>query len=160
MRIHPGGPVPALLLLPDGASDQYPQAAIYDDAGILLTTLDLLHVANGLYAPASAYLMPDRSFVSVVYIVYSDSGHISESDIYQRDLDVFYQVNSASVWAAILETGYTGAQIMSFMVAALAGKVSGAGTSEVTIKGLDGTTTRILATVDAAGNRSAVVLTP
>lgn len=51
-------------------------------------------------------------------------------------------------------------QAVSLILAALAGKISGAETATVTIKGADNATTRILATVDANGNRTAMTLTP
>ena len=41
-----------------------------------------------------------------------------------------------------------------------AGVVSGAGTSTETFKGLDGTTNRVQATVDASGNRTIMTYDP
>ena len=66
--------------------------------------------------------------------------------------------------AAILASGdidgLTIEQSMRIFGASLGGVLSGAGTTTITIKGFNGsTTTRILATVDANGNRSAVTLT-
>ncbi len=51
-------------------------------------------------------------------------------------------------------------QAVSLILAALAGKVSGAETSTVTIKGADTSTPRIVATVDTNGNRTSMTLTP
>jgi hypothetical protein len=54
--------------------------------------------------------------------------------------------------------GYTLEEAMKICLAALAGKVSGAGTTTVTIRSADDTADRIVATVDTNGNRSAVTL--
>ena len=54
--------------------------------------------------------------------------------------------------------GYTLEEAMKICLAALAGKVSGAGTTSITIRSADDTADRIVATVDTNGNRSAVTL--
>jgi hypothetical protein len=56
--------------------------------------------------------------------------------------------------------GKTLQQVLRYMAAAVAGKASGAGTGTETFKGLDGTTSRITATVDTDGNRTAIVYDP
>jgi hypothetical protein len=61
-------------------------------------------------------------------------------------------------WSAIIESGLTAEEILRIVAAALAGKVSDAGTGTETFVGLDGTTNRIVSTVDASGNRSSVVV--
>lgn len=58
----------------------------------------------------------------------------------------------------VVEGGLTLRQTTRIMLSALAGKVSGGGTAEIIFKGVDGTTARITATVDANGNRTAVVI--
>ena len=63
-----------------------------------------------------------------------------------------------AVWQQVVENGLSAEQLVRLMAAALAGKVSGAGTATVTFAGLDGTTPRIVGTVDGAGNRTAVLL--
>jgi hypothetical protein len=60
--------------------------------------------------------------------------------------------------AAGVETGHTVRQAMRLMLAALVGKVSGAGGATVTIRDTGDSKNRIVASVDAAGNRSAVTL--
>jgi len=63
---------------------------------------------------------------------------------------------ATAVWAlAGAIDGKTPAQAVQ-IIAALAGKLSGAGTGTETLKGLDGSTDRITATIDASGNRTAV----
>ena len=59
-------------------------------------------------------------------------------------------------WSAIIESGLTASQAMRLIVAALAGKVSGADGSTVTIRNaVADDADRIIATVDADGNRTA-----
>jgi hypothetical protein len=65
---------------------------------------------------------------------------------------------AAAVWAEIIESGLTSAEILRIMASALAGKVSGAGTGVETFVGLDETTNRIISTVDVDGNRTSVVV--
>lgn len=111
-NIVSGETVPVVLQLIDGDTGQYPQAVVYDHTGTLLITLDLPHSTIGLYAPASQYFMPDKTFITVTYIVYSDSTHVTESDIYMRDVDVFYQVDpgdyKADVSALAIEANVEG----------------------------------------------------
>lgn len=65
---------------------------------------------------------------------------------------------AAAVWEQAIEAGYTAEQMMRLMAAALAGEVSGAGTTTVTIRDIGDTTDRIVATVDGSGNRTALTL--
>lgn len=60
--------------------------------------------------------------------------------------------------ADAIETGETPRMALRHTVAAVAGVLSGAATTTVSIKGAGVATTRITATVDADGNRSAVTL--
>jgi hypothetical protein len=57
-----------------------------------------------------------------------------------------------------LEDTQTRDQAMRIIAAVLAGKVSGAGTGTETFVGLDGTTNRVVSTVDSNGNRTAVTV--
>lgn len=54
--------------------------------------------------------------------------------------------------------GFTPEQTLKLLLAALAGKVSGGGTTTVAIRAADDSKTRITATVDSSGNRSALTL--
>ena len=56
--------------------------------------------------------------------------------------------------------GYTVQDAMRLMLAALAGKVSGAGTNTVRIRDINDTKDRITATVDSSGNRTALIVDP
>lgn len=80
----------------------------------------------------------------------------------EADITPFTELSPTSlanaVWAQALEAGYTAEEMMRVMAAALAGEVSGAGTSTVTIRDIADTTDRIVASVDGSGNRTAVTL--
>jgi hypothetical protein len=70
-----------------------------------------------------------------------------------------YALAAAGLDSIVVETGVNARQALSPILAAAAGVVSGAATTSVVIKGGNVATTRIAATVDADGNRSAVTLT-
>jgi hypothetical protein len=61
-----------------------------------------------------------------------------------------------SVSAIEIETGYDLKEVLRLISAALSGKLSGGGTSTVTIRDINDTVDRIVATVDASGNRTDV----
>jgi hypothetical protein len=55
-----------------------------------------------------------------------------------------------------VETGYTVRQVLRLLAAAMAGELSGAATTTITIRNITDTKARITATVDSDGNRTAV----
>lgn len=57
-----------------------------------------------------------------------------------------------------VETGMTLRQCLRILLSMAAGKVSGAGTSEITFRDVNDTVNRIVATVDANGNREAITI--
>lgn len=63
-----------------------------------------------------------------------------------------------AVGTRILENGYSVDQVQKLIAAVLLGKVSGGGTATETFKGIDGTTDRVVASVDSSGNRTAITL--
>ena len=62
----------------------------------------------------------------------------------------------SNVLAAAIEGSFTLQQVMRLIAAATAGKLSGAGTTSITIRNLGDTLNRITATVDEDGNRITV----
>ena len=66
--------------------------------------------------------------------------------------------NPAITWSHPVEGSFTAEEVLRIMSAALAGKLSGAGGTNIAIRDINDTTDRITATVDANGNRSAVTL--
>lgn len=69
-------------------------------------------------------------------------------------------VSASSVLLETIDSTYTMKQVLQFMVAVMAGKVSGGGTSSITFRDLADGTNRVVASVDANGNRTSVTLTP
>lgn len=61
-------------------------------------------------------------------------------------------------WQTIIESGITAEQVMRILMASAAGKLSGAPGEPVTIRDVADTKNRITATVDSAGNRTAITL--
>jgi hypothetical protein len=57
-----------------------------------------------------------------------------------------------------IEGGYTMRESLKVILSALAGKLSGAGTTTISIRDVNDTVTRITASVDSNGNRAAVTL--
>jgi len=64
--------------------------------------------------------------------------------------------SASNPWTEVVESGYTAAEILRLIAAATAGKLLGATGTSIAIRSLDDTKTRIAATVDADGNRTAV----
>jgi len=71
-----------------------------------------------------------------------------------------YSLAAAGMDGVVVETGLNARQSLSVIAAALTGVLSGAATTTVTIKGAGVATTRVTATVDSDGDRSAVTLNP
>lgn len=61
-------------------------------------------------------------------------------------------------WAVTLEGSYTAADLIRIISASVAGKVSGAASTTIEIRDVSDSKNRIVATVDADGNRTAIVL--
>ncbi len=100
---------------------------------------------------------------SVVMTLESDNAADTDVDVTVTPRRVLDADNSADVLLDQtdgIETDMTVRQAMRIMAAVLAGKVSGAGSGLETFKGLDGSTTRVQVTTDAAGNRTNVSYTP
>lgn len=66
--------------------------------------------------------------------------------------------SGSNPWTEVIESGFTAAEILRILAAVLAGKVSGAGSGTETFVGIDGTTDRVVSTVDTSGNRTSVTL--
>lgn len=63
------------------------------------------------------------------------------------------------VWEFLIENGLTAHDAVKLMSAALAGELSGAGSSQITIKSaVSGTKDRIIADVDGSGNRTSITV--
>lgn len=80
------------------------------------------------------------------------------SIIQQNSAGLAVATGADGVWDEPLESGYTARQIVRIMAAALAGKLSGADGTSISIRDLNDTKNRIDATVDIDGNRTSVIL--
>lgn len=65
---------------------------------------------------------------------------------------------ATAVWDENLETNYAARELMRVITSALAGKISGAETSTVTIRDINDGKNRITAVVDGNGNRTTITL--
>jgi len=68
------------------------------------------------------------------------------------------EITPAEILAAGDVDGYSLEETLKLCLSALAGKVSGAGTTTITIRSADDSADRIVATVDTDGNRSSITL--
>jgi len=96
--------------------------------------------------------------------------HTTDTTTDQQDL-VSYVVDKVYQGVALTEAGvdaildevvvgsYTLRQLVKVMAAAMAGKLSGGGTTTLTFRGVDDASNVIVATIDANHNRTDVVLT-
>ena len=85
----------------DGTSSGlYPRAIVTSDSGSTITggTVDLTVAGStGMYYNAgTALTMPNNAFVTATYIIYTDSGHTTESSTYMRSADVFMRAGEVS----------------------------------------------------------------
>lgn len=69
-----------------------------------------------------------------------------------------YTALSDAVWEKVIENGLDAQELLRVMTAALTGTSTGTGTLSETYKSGDGSKSRIAATYDAQGNRTAIVL--
>lgn len=67
---------------------------------------------------------------------------------------------ATAVMTYTVEAGWSMEEMLRVFAAVLAGKVSGAGTGTETFRGINDDTDRVVATVDANGNRTAITLDP
>lgn len=109
-------------------------------------------------APAGASIAADIAAVkSDTTAVLLDTG--TDGVVVATASKTGYGLAATGLDSVVIETGCTARQALSVIAAATAGQVSGAGTGTVTLKGAGVSTTRIVATTDTDGNRSAVTLT-
>jgi hypothetical protein len=70
------------LMLGDGDTGMFPRATVYNAAGALQATIDLTHTALGLYQ--GVWANPTAGHFSVALVVYSNAGHTTVSNKYDR----------------------------------------------------------------------------
>lgn len=77
-----GNAVALSLNLEDGAQTFYPRAFIFTN-GALVGSVDLGHIGLGRYS--GAWVPPDEVTYDVLFIIYEDAFHTTESPIYTRE---------------------------------------------------------------------------
>lgn len=125
------------------------------NSGNSFSTTHPTEVGNGLYWQPLAQSETNATKMAYEWTS-TTSGILIDPVLEGTQLDL-----NATAFASILaETGIDIRQAISLILAAECGKLSGAGTTTITIKNANGSTTRILATVDSSSNRTAITLTP
>ncbi len=124
-------------------------------AGYIDTEVAAIYSRIG--APAGASIAADIAAIkSETAAILDDTG--TSGVVVASASKTGYSLASSGLDAIVIETGLNARQALAINAAALAGVLSGAATTTVTVKGAGVATTRITATVDADGNRSAVTL--
>jgi hypothetical protein len=128
-------------------------ASSYDTAGSIGSAIN----AGGASGdPWSTVLPGSYSAGEAGYLL----GTFLDAAVSSRALASGVILTSAGLDAVVVETGLNARQALNLCLAESAGKLSGGGTTTATIKGAGTNTTRITATVDSLGNRSAIILNP
>lgn len=93
---------PLRLQMADGNTAVYPRGVVYNSAGGVVTTIDLTHLAAGLYT--ASYTFVTTGHFTISFAVYSDSGHttLAAYDRDAEDVEVTVSV-SAELWDALVE---------------------------------------------------------
>jgi hypothetical protein len=99
--VEQGEELGLVVQIEDGTSSGlYPRAIVTNDSGSTITggTVDLTVAGStGMYYNAgTALAMPNNAFVTATYIIYTDSGHTTESSTYMRSADVFMRAGEVS----------------------------------------------------------------
>lgn len=144
--------------------------AVVDDNvdAILADTAEIGVAGAGLTALASATnLATVDTVVDAIKVVTDKVDTALEADgpVYRYTANALEEapsggssITAADVWQYAVESGFTAEALMRLVASAVAGKVSGAGTGTETFRDLNDTKNRIVSTVDADGNRSAVTV--
>ena len=74
---HINEPIQFRAVVADGNAGLFPRARFYDSAGTLVTTLNLTHLAEGVYG--ASYAAATEGYFTVMVEYFSDSGHTTEA---------------------------------------------------------------------------------
>lgn len=134
-----------------------------------LSATGQLNAAVQLQASAVMELSGSASIGAIVSALASSSIGLSASSVLTALAHLDAQAGGATplspegLAASLLdgndiETGFTMRESLRLILSALSGKLSGAGTTGISIRDVNDTVDRIIATVDANGNRTSVTL--
>jgi hypothetical protein len=131
------------------------RAANLDNLDAAISTVST-HDATAVWSVATRALT-DKAGFSLA----ADQSSVTIGTLNTNNDKTGYALSAAGVDAILddtVEGAYTFRHILRLTASALCGESSGGGTTTVSFKGLDGSTNRIVATVDANGKRSAIIL--
>jgi hypothetical protein len=112
-----------------------------------------------LGAPAGASIAADVAAVKAeTAAILDDTG--TSGVVVASGSKTGYSLAAAGLDSIVIETGLNARQALAIIAASAAGTLAGAATTTITIDGAGVAIDRIVATVDADGNRTAVILTP
>jgi len=138
-------------------ADQVWEEAIIDHSGTIGSTAEALAGASAPSAADVADAVWDEAKAG--HVTAGSFGEEMQAHALSTEISALNNISVADILddASAID-GLTPRQVLGTLLAAMAGRVSGADTTSVTITNPDGTQTRISATVDANGNRSAITL--
>lgn len=91
-RIKQGDTVPVFVQLEKADTGLFPQYTVIDSADSEeQAATNLVHVANGLYTPASKLSKSAATYIIIQYFVYTDSGHTTLSAKYPPSTTVIHK---------------------------------------------------------------------
>jgi hypothetical protein len=134
---------------------------VVDPAGVVAiprTSAGVIDLGQGKYA---ADIAVSQGFVgSIVWDIAPDSDISALGTVNERleAPPTAYEIVDAWFDRPSAIDGLTPRQALQVIAAACAGVCFGAGGAQITFKAVDGSSNRIVATVDADGNRSVVIL--
>lgn len=126
-------------------------------ANWLTYDLAMTEAAAGIYLAT----MPSVAAGAYSYVVYSQAGvNPAITDSIKGTGYLQWDGAAETLWGPdnAIEGAYTERQLMRLVAAVLAGKSSGGGTTAYTIRDINDTVDRIVATLTADGDRTAVTL--
>jgi len=117
----------------------YTQKAANGSDTVARTTVGVVDIGQGCYAV-------DVTLNSSTVLLKWDTGGVSP----------IYAHEAVPLYDAPIENNYTLKEVLRLIAAATAGKLSGAGTTTISIRDINDTKDRIVATVDSNGNRTSI----
>jgi hypothetical protein len=97
--------------------------------------------------------MTDTAYVTVQYSIYSDAGYTTLSTVYSYMTEEMFLKN---ILDSDIETNYSLKDTLRLILSSTAGKLSGASSTSISIRDVNDTKNRIVATVDSSGNRTSL----
>ena len=142
-------------------ADSVPTFRVYQntsDTAVQTGSMALLDATNtnGLYRAQVTLSVANGFAQGASYCIRIAATVNSVAGAVLRQFQIGAEVNAATIWDEVIEGTTTARQSQRLHNAVLGGKLSGGGTSTETIRDLGDTKDRVVATVDASGNRTAL----